>query len=360
MSRYKICVYAICKNEEKFVDHWMDAVSEADCVIVIDTGSQDGTIARLQARGAVVYSESVAPWRFDTARNLALEHVPEDVDICVSIDLDEILEPGWRQRLEEAWQPEHTRAQYLYSWSYHSDGTPDKQFVREKIHARHSHRWIRPVHEILEYLGEGEEKQVWVDGLVLNHHPDLEKSRAQYLPLLELASMENPQDDRTMFWLGREYMYYEMYDKCIETLQKHLKLPTAVWDEERCASMRFIAECYRIGGNKREARRWLYRAIAECPYVREPYCQMAKLGYEENDWLLVYLMIDRMLSILVRSNSYLTEDEAWGYNPYDFGAICCYWLGLYQKAHEYCRKACEMEPGDQRLCSNLALIETKL
>lgn len=92
MCKYKICVYAICKNEEQFVDRWMDAVSEADMVIVTDTGSTDHTVERLRERGAVVYSAVVSPWRFDVARNVALGHVPEDTDICVSNDLDEVFE----------------------------------------------------------------------------------------------------------------------------------------------------------------------------------------------------------------------------------------------------------------------------
>lgn len=37
------------------------------------------------------------------ARNISLDHVPEDVDICVCTDLDELFEPGWRKKLEEAW-----------------------------------------------------------------------------------------------------------------------------------------------------------------------------------------------------------------------------------------------------------------
>jgi len=36
--KYKVYVYAICKNEEKFIDRWMDSVSEADKVYVLDTG----------------------------------------------------------------------------------------------------------------------------------------------------------------------------------------------------------------------------------------------------------------------------------------------------------------------------------
>lgn len=30
LNQYKICVYAISKNEEQFVDRWMNAVREAD------------------------------------------------------------------------------------------------------------------------------------------------------------------------------------------------------------------------------------------------------------------------------------------------------------------------------------------
>ena len=44
MSKFKICVYAICKNEEKFVDSWVDSMSEADKIIVLDTGSSDKTV----------------------------------------------------------------------------------------------------------------------------------------------------------------------------------------------------------------------------------------------------------------------------------------------------------------------------
>ncbi len=104
MSKYKICVYAICKNEAKFVDRWMDSMQEADLVVVTDTGSTDDTVEKLRARGAIVYVEEIKPWRFDVARNISLDHVPEDVDICVCTDLDEVLEPGWRQKLERAWE----------------------------------------------------------------------------------------------------------------------------------------------------------------------------------------------------------------------------------------------------------------
>ena len=48
MGRLKIYVYAICKNEAQFVSRYMASMREADQVIVLDTGSTDDTIARLQ------------------------------------------------------------------------------------------------------------------------------------------------------------------------------------------------------------------------------------------------------------------------------------------------------------------------
>ena len=69
----KICVYAIAKNEEKFVKRWMDSMNEADFVVVLDTGSTDNTAKILKEYGAIVKTEIISPWRFDVA--LSLIHI---------------------------------------------------------------------------------------------------------------------------------------------------------------------------------------------------------------------------------------------------------------------------------------------
>ena len=86
----KIVVYAIAKNEAQFVRRWMESMSEADEIVVLDTGSTDETPELLRALGAKVTEEIITPWRFDTARNRSLELVDEDTDICVCTDLDEV------------------------------------------------------------------------------------------------------------------------------------------------------------------------------------------------------------------------------------------------------------------------------
>lgn len=359
MNRYKICVYAISKNESQFVDRWMDAVSEADLVVVADTGSDDDTVARLRQRGALVYEEKIEPWRFDAARNAAMDHIPEDVDICVPNDIDEVFEPGWRAKLEQAWQPQHTRASYWFVWSHDEEGSMFKKFIMEKIHRRHGFRWIHPVHEVLLYSGSDPDNSVFIDDLYLHHWPDPQKSRGQYLPLLELSAAENPEDDRVMFWLGREYFYYGRYDNAIQTLERYLKMPSALWDEERSAAMRFIAKSCQAKKDHAQAQSWLFRAVAECPQVREPWLELAKLGYLLEDWALSLFAAKRGLEITGHSSSYLEEPASWSFGLDDLAAIACYRLELYREALPHAEAASRTAPDDERLKFNLKMIREK-
>lgn len=360
MGKYKICVYAICKNEEKFVDRWMDSMNEADIVVVTDTGSTDKTVEKLRERGAVVYVDIVDPWRFDTARNISLDHVPDDVDICVCTDLDEIFEKGWRQCIEDIWTSETKMGKYLYNWSLKPDGTPDVQFNYFKIHDRHDYKWAYPVHECLKYIGDSPEVNVFIEGVVLNHFPDANKSRGSYLPLLEVAVRETPEDDRVVYYLGREYMYKEMWEKCIETLKKHLSLKTSVWKEERCASMRWIAFSYYKLSNIKEAYSWFYRAIAECPGMRDPYVEFARTAYELGDWHTAFCMIEEALRIKEKSSVYVNMGYSWDHTLNDLGCICCYNLGMYDRSLEHAKEAVKLCPDDKRLKSNLLLVEKKV
>lgn len=335
-------------------------MSEADEVIVTDTGSTDDTVKKLRELGAKVHIHNIDPWRFDTARNIALSHVPEDSDICVSCDLDEVFEKGWRAKLENSWAEDVTIAKYKYNWSFRSDGSPDVQYNLSKIHSRHDYKWIYPVHECLEYIGDNQEKAAFVEGMVVNHYPDNSKFRGQYLPLLELAVKENPHNDRLMFWLGREYIFYQKYDECIGTLSDFLNLDTAVWDEERSAGYRFIAKAYQGKGDMQNAKLFLLKAIAECAYIREPYLHLARLGYLIRDWPLTYFATNEALKITKKTNSYLFESQGWGYEIYDLGAISAFHLGAYNHSLDLAKSAVELEPDNARLKQNLEIIKRKL
>ena len=355
----EICVYAICKNEAARAQRWMASMGEADGVYVLDTGSTDGTPELLAAAGARVTAEPVVPWRFDTARNCSLDLVPETADICVCTDLDEVFHPGWRQALEAAWTPGTGQARYRYTWSFRPDGREGVVFWQEKIHARRGYRWVHPVHEVLRWVGPGEPgRMVTAGGIQLDHHPDPAKSRAQYLPLLEQAAAEDPEDDRSAHYLGREYLYYGRWDDCIRTLTGHLAMPGAVWADERAASMRYIAAAWAAKGDDAQARDWYLRAIAQAPHLREPYLDLAWLLYRREEWDGVLYFTGCALAIRERPSTYICEDAPWGSLPHDLRAVAFSRTGRTAQALEEARAALALEPDSPRLAENVRLLET--
>lgn len=352
MKKYKVCVYAICKNEEQFVKRWYESMKEADEIYVLDTGSTDNTVSSLEDLGITVKVKKIEPWRFDDARNESLKMVPEDTDICVCTDLDEVFEEGWREQLESLWNENITRVAYNYNWSLDENNKPLVNFYIEKIHSRNDYKWTHPVHEILTYIGDDIENKITTNLITLNHYPDKTKSRGSYLPLLELSVKENPLDDRNMHYLGREYMYYKRWNECIDTLIKHLNLKTAVWKDERCASMRFIARAYTNLERYEEARMWLDKAINEAPYLRDPYVERALLEYNLNDFEKVIYYCNQALEIKTHQKTYINEIFSWDSTVYDLLSISYYNLGKLDLALENIEKAIEMNPTDERLKNN--------
>lgn len=353
----KICVYAIAKNEEKFVSRWVKSMSEADEIYVLDTGSTDNTVTLLKEGGVHVLKEEIKPWRFDVARNRSLELVPDDVDICVCTDLDEVFLPGWRKELETNWKKDTTRCQYTYHWSLDKNDTPIVSFFLNQVHCRHGYKWTHPVHEVLSYSGV--ESVVSCPNVILKHYPDKDKSRSSYLPLLELSIKEDSLDDRNMHYLGREYMYYKKWDQAIETLKKHLSLKQATWKDERAASMRFIGRCYKELKEYDEARSWYQKAILEAPHLRDGLVEKALMEYELENYSEVETLCFKALQIKSHEKTYINEPFSWDSTIYDLLAISAYHLKRYDQAVYFGDIALSFEPDNERLLNNLKIFKEK-
>ncbi len=355
----KIYVYAICKNEEQFVDRFMDSMSEVDGVYVLDTGSTDNTVEKLKSRGAIVHQEIITPWRFDVARNKSLEYVPLDADICICVDLDEVFENGFRLLLEENWSKNTNKMRYLYHW-YLEDEVPKISFYIEKIHDRNHYQWTYPVHEVLTYTGDGPENVSLCSSIVVRHYPDRSKSRSSYLPLLELSVLEDGEDDRNMHYLGREYMYYQKWDQAIETLHRHLRLKRATWKDERCASMRFMARCYLGKGMEEEAEMWYLKALDEAPYLKDAYVELAIFYYQNNQFHHVVEVLSKTLSLEENRYSYMNEIFTYDGTIEDLLSVSYFQIGEISLSYEFAKKALLKKANDARIQHNIELIEEEL
>jgi tetratricopeptide (TPR) repeat protein len=340
----KIAVYAIAKNEEQFVRRWAESCADADFRFILDTGSTDRTVQEAIDCHVNWAQAVVNPWRFDEARNRALGWIPHSVDYCIALDMDEVLQPGWRKALEDflAANPTVTRPRYKYVWSWNPDGSEGLVYGGDKIHHRDNYTWRHPVHEVLTPL-DGE-TQGFVPGLEIHHHPDSSKSRAQYLPLLELAVQEDPADPRNQFYLGREYFYQGNKQFAI----RHLVYATMLgkWGPEKAAAYRML---YKLTDQLIN----LYRALMADPCRRETLVMLAQHYHDEQYWQGCYQYALAALDVREKPLDYLCEADAWGWLPYDLAAVSAWHLGRLVEARQFGESALELNPGDVRLRANM-------
>lgn len=338
----KIAVYTIALNEEQFVKRWAESAKNADYVLIADTGSSDGTISIANSIPYVnVINISVSPWRFDNARNEALAALPDDIDLCIALDMDEVLVDGWRQLLESS---SVNRPRYKYVWSWNDDGSEGLVYGGDKIHGRHTHFWKHPVHEVLKPLSD--ESQEWIDGFEIHHHPDSSKSRSQYFDLLKLAVEEDMNDDRNQFYLAREYFFNNNFDDAAHHFKIHLTLSS--WSPERAASCRYLSKC-----EPDKSLYWLYRAVAEDSSRRENWFALMRHYYDIANYSALVYATNMALLIEDKPLDYLCDADSWGWQFYDLAAIGFYYTGDYERAKFYGSKALISSPNDERLKNNM-------
>jgi glycosyltransferase involved in cell wall biosynthesis len=349
----KIAVYAIAKNEAQFVRRFAASAKDADLIVVADTGSTDTTVAELLESGAIVKHILIAPWRFDDARNTVLALLPDDVDVCVSLDMDEELQPGWRAEIERVWTPQTTRLRYGFDWGC------GIVFKYEKIHARFGYRWRNPCHE---FPVPDRIEEVWADTdmLMVIHKPDAEKSRGQYLDLLRASIEEDPFDPRNAFYYARELSFYSQWDEAIKQCKRYLDLPRATWINERCYAMRIIGRALREIGDHAQALTWFRRACSEAPETREPWCELAKQCYLTSRWAESLGAALTCLSITNKELLYTVDPSVWGYEPHDWASIAAWNLELFQLSYDHAKKAVELSPDNLRLRQNLEYAQQKV
>lgn len=369
----KICVYAITKNEEQFVERWYESMKEADSIVVLDTGSTDNTVKKLLELGVSVNIEIIDPWRFDVARNEAMKMVPDDCNILISTDLDEILEPGWSKPLRERWiDGVHQRAEYKYTWSHGANGEDGRVFRYNKIHTK-DWEWRAPVHELLYNKNTNSNNYYsnecldLFDKVHLHHYPDQTKSRASYLPLLELRAEENPDDYYGLIYLAHEYYYRGLYRKSIDLLDKIvIQFDSYIDSVDKASCYLFKGDSFKaladIEADSYTAKVYLYsasiaylNAIEIDETYREPYLDLAKVYLSEKNYALAEYYIKEGIRKSYRHYSWLERDTSWTYEPYDLLCLATFYQDKKRDSIAYAYKALSYESNNEHLKSNLDL-----
>lgn len=349
-KKIKICVYAIAKNEAKHVYRWYDSVKEADSIIVVDTGSEDSTVNKLQkCAGVEVFHYNESVFRFDHARNQALTHAIEkskgEPTIFFWCDLDETVERGWCDRLRAASQvyPEATAFNVMLL----NGGVSYNRLAAHTF----KYRWQYPAHEVL--MPECDEIQCFVD-ISVNHVPDLDKPR-NYLDLLQLGATEY-KDSRSYRYYARELYYNNLLDQAIEFYQKAAQL------EE---NQLLLSEIYTELGNAYSANEdasnakqsYIYGAWT-APYIREGWGSLVLFCFRSQMYAEALSALQQMCYVAAKPTHTVMV-----FDPYytkwwtdQMFASCYYGLGNIELAKMYIANALAANPHDAAIQSDFATI----
>ncbi len=355
MKKYKMCVYAICKNEEKFVDRFMDSLLEIkDHIYILDTGSTDNTVAKFKARGAHVFEKKYKKFEFDKARNDSLKLVPEEYDICICLDIDDVIEPGFTKKIMDTWTDDTSQIRYMYYYTIDPSGYPLVKFMNNHIHKRDAYRWKYPIHEILEFIGENEVIKA-VPELIIKHYPDVTKSRDFYLRLLEEAVLARPNDTRCIYLLAREYVNKGSYGKCIKQCHNYLKSPDISFRPEICKIMTYLSKSYRSIEYFEESILWADKAIEEVNDSREPYVEKIITAYTMKDYEAVVKYGKKALKIKDYNADMIESAACFDGTIEDYVSLAYYYLEDYDNAIKYIDMDIKQNPHIERLKGNRQL-----
>ena len=138
MTRPTICVYTPALNETRHVERWWNSAKTADHLLILDTDSTDGTFDLAKGFGIDTHRSVMRPFRFDDARNTAMSLIPEDIDIVIQLDMDEVFATDdWIENFNHV-DDEHNRWSY---WLRPEVGEAGWSSVkRENAHRRHGFR----------------------------------------------------------------------------------------------------------------------------------------------------------------------------------------------------------------------------
>lgn len=349
----KICVYAIAKNESKFVKQWVDSMSKADHIIVLDTGSTDDTVSLLRSLGVEVHEKIYEHFRFDTARNDSLDLIPDEYNIRVCTDLDERFEQDdWADILRKEWNEEAGRVVYHYVWNHGEEGENGLEFDINKIHGRNPDlRWAGAVHEHLTFMSTG--KRVFhsfVDlrnKITLHHYADFTKNRDFYIELAEERLVETPDDWQAYMLLGNEYRVKGSPEKSIEKYLYILNNFKNVCTTTDFAGVYFaLGDAYYKTGDAVKAMAAFSNGVAIDVKYRDNYFGLGVLYFENNMHEAALGILKQALKTTQRAYSWMEDPCTWTYGLYDLLGCVYFALGDTEKAISNSLIALNYNPND--------------
>lgn len=181
---------------------------------------------------------------FSAARNFNFSQAKEDYILW--LDADDTLEhpEKLRKLVDQAETLGISGYWTMYKYAFDENGNCTDMHWKAQLLKNDGHfRWAGKIHE--DPIQLKAVKWAKTFDITRVHHSTEERGKQSFernLRILENSHKEDPNEPRTMFYLGRTYAAMKEYKKAIGILQKYLE--KSGWDDERYEARLLIGQCY--------------------------------------------------------------------------------------------------------------------
>jgi len=355
MAHVPLSLCMIVKDEIDQLKRCLESVkSYVDEINILVTSSNKATWDICEEYGARV---DYFDWCHDFSAARTASFAMSSNDIILWLDADDVLLNGdCARRCVDIFFDSNRNSLIMlqYNYEYDENGLLVAQHWRERIVNRTTVRWegrihetfipIRPLH-VIKY------EEAAVDHL--HTREDVRKKHERNIEILLKAHEDNPEDARTMYYIGCTLLGLDDYKQAIEWLKEYVKI--SGWDEEKYIACVRCSDAYLTLNDPDSAKAWAFKALSIKPTYPDAYFKLAQISYRAKDYKSCLHWIETLFRLPKEDTEVIRNPQNYTYNPMLLMSECLFNLDRFDEALAALFKLKEATPGNKQIDYKISL-----
>ncbi len=379
-------VVLIARNEALTLPRLVKSLAEFQSrggeIILVDTGSKDGTQRIAEDLGCIVadvgerflttisgkqaeeinqrfvspgeqpvVSQGDRLFDYSSARNYAASLAKNDV--CAMPDCDEIYTHFDIDKINAAISSGAEQLEYNFVFSHDEFGAPAIKFSHCKFYDRRKLHWVGVVHEVL--AGSAIRLLLPESTILLEHWQNPSEHRTRYLTGLALDCFLNPDNDRNSHYFAREMLWTGRPKSALREFERHIGMNR--WPAERAQSRIFIGDALISLGREEEGLQSYHAATLMDCTRREAWIRLAEHFWRKDDKQRTACYASAALAI--PPGSFYADNAAhYAHLPHEILYWALWYLGDKEGSRYHHSKALSYQPKNPKYLAEAKFYQT--